>query len=415
MIKQIGIILIFVAIAAGLVLVLSPGQFGRSATASGGMNPLLGDEIKEPFANPEIDPFDIVQVLAAKEGDVVGGRGEQLMITNGIRHIVPMNEITRLLPPDRIPSIDNPQYISSSEADIWLADEEFVLGITRNGISRAYPLQILVWHEIVNDHFNAEPLLITYCPLCFTGIAFEPFIDGEPVQFGTSGNLYNSDLVMYDRRTSSYWSQITGQAIVGELAGLTLEKVPIDTIRWGDWKRIHPDTEVLSRETGFGSPYGQEAYPGYYDRGGPNFRVAEDDSRLPAKAIVYGVFKDGIARAYPEEAVANAGGLVNDIIGNLNILVVQEPGQISKPQGERDSRAVSNRLTRIFDRTLDGLVLEFEIVEGRLFDKQTGSEWSFEGNGLSGDNAGKKLVRLPSAAEFWFAWSSFYPGTELFS
>ncbi len=307
MIKRIGIILILVAIAAGLVLVLTPGQSGRPATASDGVNSLQDDMAKEPFANPEIDRFDIVEVLAAKEGDIVGGRGEQLMITNGIRHIVPMNEITRLLPPDRIPSIDNPQYISSSDADMWLANEEFVLGIKRNGISRAYPLQILVWHEIVNDNFKGEPLLITYCPLCFTGIAFEPFIDGEPVQFGTSGSLYNSDLVMYDRRTSSYWSQITGQAIVGELAGLTLEKVPIDTIRWGDWKRIHPDTEVLSRETGFGAAYGREAYPGYYDRGGPNFRVAENDSRLPAKAIVYGVFKDGFARAYPEQAVADAG------------------------------------------------------------------------------------------------------------
>jgi hypothetical protein len=415
MIKQFGILVAVLALAAGVAFVVAPGLFGQPSGEAPVVRPVGDDAPIQPLSNPDIDRFDIVQVLAAREGDVVGGRGERLMITNGIRHIIPMNQITRLLPPDRIPSIDNPIYISSSEADTWLADEEFVLGITRNGISRAYPLQILVWHEIVNDDFNGDPLLVTYCPLCFTGIAFEPFIDGEHVEFGTSGSLYNSDLVMYDRRTSSYWSQITGQSIVGELAGLTLEKVPIDTIRWGDWKRLHPDTEVLSRETGFRAPYGQEAYPGYYDRGGPNFPVAEDDSRLPAKAIVYGVFNDGLARAYPEQAVANAGGIVNDFLGDLNIVVVQEPGQISRPDGVIDSRAVSNRVTRIFDRELGGVILEFEILDGRLFDKQTGSEWSFEGVGLSGDNAGKKLVRLPSAAEFWFAWSSFYPGTQLFS
>lgn len=363
----------------------------------------------------EIDLFSLDQVLMAKEGDVVGTRGERLMITNGIRHIIPLSDILSGGPaPDGIPPIENPKYISAGEADAFLSNNEFVLGITYDSISRAYPLQILVWHEIVNDEFNGKPLLITYCPLCFTGIAFEPFIGEEAVTFGTSGKLYNSDLVMYDRKTSSYWSQITGQSIRGELAGLVLKKVPIDTIRWGDWKEAHPDTEVLSRETGSIRPYGQDPYPGYYNGGGPIFPVESRDSRLPEKAIVHGISIDGLARAYPEQSVADVGGIVNDVVGSLNLLIVQDPDQITQPEGGLSSRAVSSRVTRIFDRTVDGMLLDFEIVDGKLLDKQTGSEWSFDGLALSGSQEGKRLTRIPSTPEFWFAWSSFYPTTEIF-
>ena len=364
---------------------------------------------------PEIDIFDLEQVLMAGEGDVVGTRGEKLMITNGIRHNIPLNEIlSGGPPPDGIPPIENPKYISAVEANAFLSDDEFVLGITYEGISRAYPLQILVWHEIVNDEFSGKLLLITYCPLCFTGIAFKPFIGDEPVTFGTSGKLYNSDLVMYDRKTSSYWSQITGQAIRGELAGLALEKVPIDTIRWGDWKKIHPNTQVLSRDTGFNRAYGQEPYAGYYQGGGPIFPIENSDPRLPAKSIVHGVSINGLARAYPEQSVADVGGIVNDVVGSLSLLIVQDPDQITKPDRGLGSKVVSSRVTRIFDRMIDGITLDFEIIDGKLFDEQTGSEWSFEGMALSGPHEGKRLARIASTPEFWFAWSSFYPDTEIF-
>ncbi len=408
----------FVLDREGVIIQVKLGQFInldeiRQAVESATLAPEPIVQVKAK--TPEIDIFDLEQVLMAKEGDVVGTRGEKLMITNGIRHIVPLNQIlSGGPPPDGIPPIENPKYITAAEADAFLSDDEFVLGITRKGISRAYPLQILVWHEIVNDEFNGKLLLITYCPLCFTGIAFEPFIGDEPVTFGTSGKLYNSDLVMYDRKTSSYWSQITGQAIRGELAGLALEKVPIDTIRWGDWKEIHPDTQVLSRDTGFNRAYGQEPYAGYYNGGGPIFPVASSDSRLPEKTIVHGVSIDGLARAYPEQSIADVGGIVNDIIGSVNLLIVQNPDQITGPDGGLGSRVVSSRVTRIFDRTVDGIALDFEIIGGKLFDKQTGSEWSFEGVALSGLHEGKSLTRIPSTPEFWFAWSSFYPDTEIF-
>tara|TARA_Y100000310_G_scaffold345665_1_gene467986 strand:- start:39456 stop:39866 length:411 start_codon:yes stop_codon:yes gene_type:complete len=125
-----------------------------------------------------------------------------------------------------------------------LKDDDLVLGIEIKGETRAYPHQIMVWHEIVNDKIQGESILITYCPLCFTGIAFERKINNEAVEFGTSGKLYNNNLVIYDRATDSYWSQETGQAIIGELIGVKLKQVQLDTITWGDWKKLYPETEL---------------------------------------------------------------------------------------------------------------------------------------------------------------------------
>lgn len=409
----------FILDERGVIIQVKLGQFVNLDELKQAIEKASSTQVEIPpekarAKGSEIDIFDLEQVLMAKEGDVVGKRGEKLMISNGVRHIVPLNKIlSGGPPPDGIPPIENPKYISATEADQWLGDDEFVLGIVYEDSTRAYPLKILVWHEIVNDQFNGKRLLITYCPLCFTGIAFKPIIGGEAVTFGTSGKLFNSDLVMYDRKTRSYWSQITGQAIRGELAGLAVEKVPLDTARWGDWKRTHPETQVLSQDTGFNRRYGQDPYGGYYVGGDPIFPVDSDDSRLPPKAIVYGVFEGGLSKAYPEGAVAEAGGIVNDVLGSLSLLVVQDPDQITE-SSRGGTSAVSNRVTRIFDRAVDGVILEFEIIDKKLVDKQTGSQWSFEGVALSGPLAGKMLTRLPSTPEFWFAWSSFNPDTEIF-
>jgi hypothetical protein len=171
---------------------------------------------------------------------------------------------------------------------------------------------------------------------------------------------------------------------------------------------------VLSRDTGFNRAYGQEPYAGYYQGGGPIFPIANSDSRLPEKSIIHGVSIDGLARAYPEQSVADVGGIVNDVVGSVSLLIVQNPDQITEPGRGLGSKVVSSRVTRIFDRMMDGITLDFEIIDGKLFDEQTGSEWSFEGMALSGPHEGKRLARIASTPEFWFAWSSFYPDTEIF-
>ncbi|MFQ5997767.1 MAG: DUF3179 domain-containing protein [Candidatus Bathyarchaeia archaeon] len=338
----------------------------------------------------------------------------EVMVTEqGVKYIVhPSKLMPGGPPPDGIPSIDSPKFISAEQANEWLGDEEFVLGIEYNGILRAYPHQILVWHEIVNDNFNEDPVLITYCPLCFTGIAFERIVDGEQVEFGTSGKLLNSDLVMYDRKTRSYWSQITGQAIVGELSGMKLNAIPLDTIRWVDWKNLHPDTKVLSRDTGHFRNYGADPYGGYYTGGGTIFPVDSNDNRLQTKAIVFGLEINGASIAYPEEDIAAVGGVLNHQFKGVPLLVFQLPNQTTQVTAGGSAAAMA-RATRIFERSVSGRALAFELANGILVD-ESGSEWSFEGIGLSGPNKGTRLTRLDRGPHFWFAWSSFFPETELY-
>ncbi|MFQ5998791.1 MAG: DUF3179 domain-containing (seleno)protein [Candidatus Bathyarchaeia archaeon] len=409
--KAIAIAALAVILVAAIAVMENPFGNNRPIFSTSLFNPGVATSHSQT-----LDFYNLQVVLAAKEGALIGVRGESLQVTNGVRHLVSLeNIVSGGPPPDGIPSIDDPKFIAANEADKLLSDEDFVLGVVYNEIARAYPHQILAQHEIVNDNFNGKHLVVTFCPLCFTGIAFEPTIDGEPVEFGTSGKLYNSDLVMYDRKTGSYWSQITGQAIKGELTGLVLRQVPLDTIRWGDWKKLYPDTEVLSRDTGFDRFYDQDPYSRYYHTGVVSFPVESNDTRLPAKAVVYGIYIDGRSKAYPEDEIARAGGVINDVVGSISLLIVQDPSQVAKPVSGFGSDLVSSKATRVFDRTLDGTVLDFEINDGKLRDKQTGSLWSFAGKGISGGYQNKELTRMPSSPEFWFARASFYPETTIFS
>ena len=182
--------------------------------------------------------------------------GEEIMtLPDGTLYLIDPAKFRSGGPPkDGIPSIDNPKFISAAEANAWLPDDELGLGIVYKGEARFYPFRIVVSHEIVNDEIQGDPILVTYCPLCFTGIAFLSELDGEPVEFGVSGKLFNSELVMYDRRTDSYWPQSLGKAVVGPSTGKTIQKLRTDTVFYGDWKNAQPDTKVLSRDTGFQRP-----------------------------------------------------------------------------------------------------------------------------------------------------------------
>ncbi|MBI4160268.1 DUF3179 domain-containing protein, partial [Candidatus Wolfebacteria bacterium] len=186
---------------------------------------------------------------------------KKIMITSGVKHSVPLDEIVGGGPPkDGIPSIDRPKFISVGEASEQVSDAEPGLALEIGSVSRFYPFQVLVWHEIVNDTIGGRRILVTYCPLCLSGIVFDPVVNGERVEFGTSGKLWNSNLVMYDRKTESLWSQILGEAIVGEMTGTQLKVLPSDQIRFGDWRKFHPSGEVLSRDTGATRFYGQDPY-----------------------------------------------------------------------------------------------------------------------------------------------------------
>jgi hypothetical protein len=211
--------------------------------------------------------------------------------TDFSKRLVPLDEFLSGGPPkDGIPAIDEPRFVSVREANEFLEPKEPVIELVLEGEARAYPIQILIWHEIANDEVAGVPVAVTFCPLCNTAIVFDRRVDGEATTFGTTGKLRHSDLVMYDRATESWWQQFGGKALVGKLAGTKLEQLPARMVAWGDFSRRHPDGRVLSRNTGHSRPYGQNPYAGYDDvDSGPLFPVpGADDSRLPPKErVVY--------------------------------------------------------------------------------------------------------------------------------
>jgi hypothetical protein len=233
-------------------------------------------------------------------------------LADGTKYIIHPDKIRGGGPPkDGIPSIDHPRYVSVQDADEWIQDDELVLALVYDDVKRVYPLQILVWHEIVNDDINGKRVLITYCPLCGSGIAYKPIItvDGEEkaVEFGTSGKLFNSNLVMYDRETETYWQQIDGKAIVGSLVGQELQEISIDTVVWRDWKVAHSDSNVLSQQTGHVRNYGKDPYGSYYENSFLMFPVENEDTRVHPKTIIFGIEVNDKFVAYRESDLIKEG------------------------------------------------------------------------------------------------------------
>jgi hypothetical protein len=312
---------------------------------------------------------------------------------------------------DDIPSIDNPIFLKPSEVD-FISNSELVVGIKYNEITKAYPLLILVWHEIVNDWFGDTPLTITYCPLCYSSLSFIRKIDDEVVEFGTSGRLYKNDLVMYDRQlgkndlvpigsdltnAGNLWSQMLGQAIVGELAGYKLIRIPTDVMQWGDWKKLHPDTLVLSTDTGFTRAYGSDPYSGYYRSSGTFFPVENEDDRLSKKEIIFGIELEENYKAYPIDII-NQQNVVNDAFQDRSIVIFK----------------VASSSPRAYESDFNGINLTFEFQEGRFIDVETRSKWNEYGEAVEGELLGAVMKRVSGHKAFWFAWVDFHPETEVY-
>ena len=321
----------------------------------------------------------------------------QVMVTNGLNHIIPLDKIRSGGPPkDGIPSIDKPQFVKANEAN-FISDSDTVIGLEINGDARAYPLFILVWHEIVNDQVGDVPVAVTYCPLCYTNQVFLRIIDDQVAEFGTSGKLYNSNLVMYDRLTNSYWSQALGIAITGEMAGYELDILPFDVIQWGDWKAIHPDSLVLTTDTGYLRSYGVDPYGGYYTDQRVIFPVENKDDRIHPKEIILGFHENGKSKAYRQSDLEKQKFIV-DNLDDLSILLISE----------------YSGNARAFDRDFNGQVLDFDYVDGKILDLTTRSEWSYDGLAVSGSLKGNNLSRLPFNPGFWFEWVAFHPETDIY-
>ncbi|VAW75097.1 hypothetical protein MNBD_GAMMA15-1916 [hydrothermal vent metagenome] len=273
--------------------------------------------------------------------------------------LVPVTQIDNGGPArDGIPAIDRPRFVTASQAGFMRGDDR-ILGINLNGRQKAYPLRILNYHEIVNDRFDDIAVVVSYCPLCGTGMAFLAGSKGIDLDFGVSGLLYNSDVLLYDRQTESLWSQIRKQAIAGPLSGQTLQQIPMEHTSWSDWQTRYPQTRVLSLNTGYRRDYSRSPYAGYASSEELMFDVIATDPRFHTKEQVIGMEINGIYKAYPFlELSRNHGELVDEVGGQTIRLVFDS----------------TNRSGRVY--------------------------------------AGEKLI--PSTTSFWFAWYAFHPETLVY-
>ena len=340
---------------------------------------------------------------------------ESEFTTDFSKHSVSYSEILSGGPPkDGIPAIDNPKFQSTNEADEWLNDREPVVFVQANDEAKAYPIQILMWHEIVNDTVGGKPLMVSFCPLCNTAIAFKRTFNGTVLDFGTTGRLRYSNLIMYDRQTETWWQQATGDAIAGEHTGAQLEFYPAAMIAWADFKAQHPSGTVLSRDTGFSHDYGRNPYFGYDDINQTPFLFdGSTPDQFPPMARVLTVDLNNTAVAYPYDVLRDTN-IINDVVGNAEIVVFWAEGTASALDTNNISDGQEVGAAVAYSRLLDDQTLEFEFKDGKIFDTQTGSEWNIFGQAVAGELAGKQLAPVVSINHFWFSWAAFRPETRIY-
>lgn len=336
--------------------------------------------------------------------------------TDFSRHTIPFSEILSGGPPkDGIPAIDSPQFESVAEADIWLEDLEPVTVFQEGEVIRIYPFQILTWHEIVNDVVNGRPVAVTFCPLCNTAIVFDATVDGQALDFGTTGRLRFSNLLMYDRQTESWWQQASGEAVIGQFTGTQLSFLPAAIISWAEAQDSFPEAQVLSRDTGFRRDYGRNPYIGYDNINGSPFLFDGPlpPNQLPAMARVTTVELNGEAVAYPNQ-VLEEHLVANDTVGDIEVAVFWQPGLASALDSPLISAGKDVGASGVFNRTLDNQTLSFIADGGLIKDVQTGSTWNVLGEAVAGELIGQKLQPLVKVDHFWFSWAAFRPDTRIY-
>ncbi len=334
--------------------------------------------------------------------------------TDFSKYSVDLSEILSGGPPrDGIPPIDHPKFTTPAEAAKWLEAEEPVMVFRHRKEVKAYPLQILIWHEIVNDTVGGKPVVVTFCPLCNSILVFDRKVGGRVLDFGTTGKLRNSDLVMWDRQTESWWQQLTGEGIVGVHTGTRLTFLPSALVSFSTFRENFPNGKVLSRETGIYRDYGRNPYSGYDKPGNRPFLMRGPlDRRLPAMERVAAVEFGGKAKAYPFGKLRQVG-VVNDELGGEVYVVIFRAGTRSALDGSliSDSRDVGTAV--VYSRMLDGKRLTFERKGKKVVDRETGSHWNIMGRAVAGPLRDKQLRTLVHAQHFAFAWLAFRPKTKI--
>ncbi|MCK6578989.1 MAG: DUF3179 domain-containing protein [Anaerolineae bacterium] len=315
------------------------------------------------------------------------------------------------VPRDGIPPIDNPAFESIAEASTWLQPQSPVIAFELDGSARAYPLAILTRHEIVNDVVSGVPVAVTFCPLCNSAVVFDRTVDGQVLRFGVSGLLRNSDLIMWDDLTQSWWQQFTGEGIVGSYTGTQLTLLPSQVVGFGAFVEQYPDGEVLSRG---GRTYATNPYVGYDSSAQPFLFRGELDDRLFATERVLGTVLGGEAVAYPFPVLAEAI-VINDTVGGIDVVALWQPGATSALDQSSIDASRDVGMAALYSRQLDDQTLTFSVdADGAIRDDQTGSAWNMFGTAVEGALNGSQLRQQFAFPHFWFAWAAFRPETSIY-
>lgn len=332
------------------------------------------------------------------------------------KHLVGQDEFTDsgVGRDSRIVPIDNPHFVSVKDAVVWMDKRTPVISVLIYQEARAYPLTLLIRHEIVNDNINEVPIVVTYCPLCNSPIVYVRQVDGSVLRFGVSGNLYGNNFVMYDDLTESWWHQFTGEALVGEFTGTYLEVMPSQVVGFSSFAEHYPDGLVLAGDQNQSSRTStMNPYLHYDDSQSPFLNSGNYDPRLKPLDRVLAALIDGVPVAYSFKLLQEKG-VVNDVVNDDPVVVFWQPGVASALDNTTIETSHDVGQAALFGRQLDGRVLTFRYDNGEIFDNETNSEWGIFGEAIAGELRGTKLTIVTCFTHFWFAWSESYPTTLLY-
>lgn len=411
-----------VVVLMGLTALVAACGGGSSGPASQTSTTMPGGRTT---ASPTPDP--------GSEARIAEALSAEWPVTDFSKATVPLSELLRGCPAGRecIPALDadgatadrssrvgDATFVSVARADT--PDDFPVAFVTVNGETRAYPLHVLIWHEIVNDVVGGVPVAVTYCPLCNIAVAFEREVAGRRLDFSVTGFLRNSDLVMFDRQTESWWQQATGEAIAGSFAGERLEVLTTRVVSFGEFAAAFPDAEVLTESTGFGMQYGVNPYRDYeygnqFQAAVPFLFQGEYDPRLPplARVLTLGADTgDPLALRY---STLHERGVATVEVGGTRVVAFTSGGTRSVLDQSEISESAYVGTAVAYRAAIDGRELTFAAADDRGFyrDEETGSRWDITGLAIEGPLKGKALEPVLHTTEFWFAWAAFQPETRL--
>jgi hypothetical protein len=344
--------------------------------------------------------------------------------TDTVRQTVPLSEFKVAVPKGAFPVLNTPTFVGASQGQQVYFKHEPVIALTIKGQTKAYPLNVLTVHEIANDTLGGAPILVTFCPLCNASVVYDRRLQHQGQErlltFEVSGMLRHSDMVMFDRQTETWWQQLTGEALVGELAGAELAVIPSLVISVEEFFQRHPKGQILSRETGVAGAegrYGFNPYSGYDGAQGSPYDAFFDkdnlDKRLPPMERVVDVESKGKRKVYPFSAISRKG-VINDTFNGKNIVIFYKAGTVSVLDEKEIKKSRNIGSATLFNAVLEGRKLTFQKTGEHFRDKETGSTWDITGHSLDGPLKGKQLRVERHSNHFAFAWLAFYPDTEIY-